>query len=113
MKFEDHALYRFRERRPDLFIMADSPGEIEEQAHLSYRTGYLITRREAMERVDGPIRASTSDVFFRADGTGPGVWIACRTSRGREVALTYIAPHYSVEEREIDLAVQGLIGAVG
>jgi hypothetical protein len=51
------------------------------------------TRREELARIQGAIRPhfNRHDYIYRADGTGPGVWIA-RLSLRDELVLTYLAP---------------------
>jgi hypothetical protein len=83
-RFTSHAVYRFQTRR----CLALGPTTIQE----SYRKGYLISREEAAARIHGPIYAGHGDYFFRADGTGPGVWVS-RLHRGRELVVTYLGPN--------------------
>lgn len=90
-RFTSHAYYRFRFRREELVRNPPSLNASMEFAKESYRLGALITREEAMDRVQGPIRRHYADYIYRADGTGPGVWIA-KLCGGAEVVLTYLAP---------------------
>jgi hypothetical protein len=90
-QFTRHAYYRFLTRRSE--FLAGSRDSARAQARESYMLGELITREEAMDRIRGPIRPhfNRCDYIYRADGTGPGVWIS-RLSRRNEVVLTYLAP---------------------
>ncbi|HLO01762.1 MAG TPA: hypothetical protein VK191_01405 [Symbiobacteriaceae bacterium] len=82
-RFTSHAVYRFQTRRRPM----SGQTTIQE----SYGLGYLISREEAAARIHGPVYAGHGDFFFRADGTGPGVWVSC-LCRGKELVITYLGP---------------------
>lgn len=82
-RFTSHAVYRFQTRRGP----ASRPFTIQE----AYKLGYPISREEAAARIHGPVYAGHGDYFFRADGTGPGVWVSCLW-RGGELVVTYLGP---------------------
>jgi hypothetical protein len=91
--FTRHAYERFRTRREELVRHPSPLPDYQRSALESYMLGQLITREEAQARIQGAIRPhfNRHDYIYRADGTGPGVWIA-RLSRRDEVVLTYLAP---------------------
>lgn len=82
-RFTSHAVYRFLTRR------RSTSGQYTMQD--SYKLGYPISREEAAARIHGPVYAGHGDYFFRADGTGPGVWVSC-IWRGGELVVTYLGP---------------------
>lgn len=83
-RFTSHAVYRFKTRR--------RPRSGQTSIQESYGRSYLISREEAAARIQGPVYAGHGDYFFRADGTGPGVWVSCLW-RGKELVVTYLGPH--------------------
>jgi hypothetical protein len=91
--FTSHAYERFRTRREELVHHPSPLPDCQRSAFESYMLGQLITREEAQARIQGAIRPhfNRHDYIYRADGTGPGVWIA-RLNRRDEVVLTYLAP---------------------
>ncbi|MDB4895736.1 MAG: hypothetical protein JWN15_1998 [Firmicutes bacterium] len=92
-QFTRHAYERFQTRREELVSHPSPLPDCQRSALESYMLGQLITREEAQARIQGAIRPhfNRHDYIYRADGTGPGVWIA-RLSRRDEVVLTYLAP---------------------
>jgi hypothetical protein len=85
-RFTSHAIYRFRIRRQQSGVGC-STALLQE----SFRTSHLISREEAARRIGGPVYPGWGDYFFRADGTGPGVWVSC-LRRGQELVITYLNP---------------------
>jgi hypothetical protein len=85
-RFTSHAIYRFRIRRQQGSVCCSS-ALLQE----SFRTSQLISREEAAKRIGGPVYPGWGDYFFRADGTGPGVWVSC-LRRGQELVITYLNP---------------------
>jgi hypothetical protein len=83
-RFTSHAVYRFKTRRRPI----SGHTTIQE----SFGLAYLISREEASARIRGPVYPGYGDYFFRADGTGPGVWVS-RLWRGKELVITYLGPN--------------------
>lgn len=83
-RFTSHAVYRFQTRR--------RPASGQTTIQESYKLGQLISREEAAARIHGPVYPGHGDYFFRADGTGPGVWVSCLW-RGGELVVTYLGPN--------------------
>lgn len=83
-RFTSHAVYRFETRR--------RPTSGQTTIQESYKLGQLISREEASARIHGPVYPGHGDYFFRADGTGPGVWVSCLW-RGGELVVTYLGPN--------------------
>lgn len=64
--------------------------KVETAIRESFGRSQFITFEEARARV-GPLARRSWNQYFRADGTGPGVWVTC-WSKGEEVVLTYLYP---------------------
>lgn len=112
MRFSEHALARFAERRERYGLPGDPPA-----AYLSYRSGQPVTRKEASRRIRGHIRPpqprlGQHDATYRTDGTGPGIWVLGAVIRGPKTAwrvLTYLAPGDSGDEvaAAVEAAAEG------
>jgi hypothetical protein len=90
-RFTDHAYKRFVTRRLGLSRLTGRSSPDQLNARESFRRGQLISRDEATMRLHGPIKPGAGDFYYRADGTGPGVWVVCY-HRGQEIVITYLIP---------------------
>ncbi len=91
--FTAHAYERFINRRPDLKGVPQQRHRWEELAHESFLKGRPITREEAESRIRARLRQESGFVYYRTDGTGPGIWVS-RWIKHRELVITYLAPRY-------------------